>query len=160
MAARFLASLGFFCLFQGNVALSQENPPEIADAMHYTRIYSDSNGQSHFSTELKLFSLVEFSPLLPPVSVSESITTSDIVILSAPAQGVADWHPVPRRQINIILIGEVEIEVSDGKIRSFGPGSLILGEDTEGIGHITRVISDVDAYFAVISLVDKNAGHK
>ena len=160
MAARFLASIGFFCLFQGNLASGQENPLEVADAMYYTRIYSDSTEQSHFSTELKLFSLVEFSPLLPPVSVSESIDTSDIVIISAPAQGVADWHPVPRRQINIILTGEVEIEVSDGEKRRFGPGSLILGEDTEGVGHITRVISDVDAYFAVISLVDKNAGYK
>lgn len=156
MAARFLASLVFFCLFQGNVASGQENPPEVADAMHYTRIYSDSNGQSHFSTELKLFSRVEFSPLLPPVSVSGSVTTRDIVIISAPAQGVADWHPVPRRQINIILTGEVEIEVSDGEKRRFGPGSFIVGEDTEGMRHITRVISDVDAYFAVITLVYEN----
>lgn len=78
-----------------------------------------------------------------------------MVVLSAPARGVADWHPVPGRQVNIMLSGEIEIEVSDGEKRRFGPGSYILGEDADGMGHITRVVGSEAAYFVVVTLADQ-----
>lgn len=124
----------------------------VAEPMNYTRIYADSAGESRFESLQHIFLLVEFSPHLPPVSSSNPAATSNMVVLSAPAEGVADWHPVPRRQINIILAGEVEIEVSDGEKRRFGPGSYILGEDTSGRGHIARVVGSDDAYFVVVAL--------
>jgi len=34
--------------------------------------------------------------------------------------------------------GRVELEVSDGEKRVFGPGSVLLLEDTTGKGHVTR----------------------
>ena len=98
------------------------------------------------------FQLVSFSPNVPPVSAGQPSVVTNMVVLSAPVGGVADWHPVPRRQINIVLSGEVEIEVSDGEKRRFGPGSYLLGEDTAGKGHVTRVIGDEAVYFAVIAL--------
>jgi len=36
------------------------------------------------------------------------------------------------------LTGEVEIQTSDGDIRRFGPGSILLAEDLSGKGHISR----------------------
>jgi len=51
-----------------------------------------------------------------------------------------------------MLSGNIEIEVSDGEVRKFGTGSLILGEDTIGGGHITRVLSISYVYFAVLTL--------
>ena len=156
MFARFLVVITF--LTTGDMTHGQSSSIEVADPLIISRIYSDSAGQSHFSDELQSFSLIEFSPELPPVSAGESMSANNVVILSAPAYGVADWHAVPRRQINIILGGEVEIEVSDGEKRRFGPGSFILGEDTDGVGHITRVVSDGDAYFAVISLDEAEGG--
>lgn len=107
---------------------------------------------SHFSDEDMPFTLVNFSPHLPPVSAANPIPATTLVVLSAPAFGTADWHPVPRKQFNLVLRGEVEVEVSDGEVRRFGPGSLILGEDTEGKGHLTRVVGEGDVYFAVVSL--------
>lgn len=136
---------------------AQEHNASVSAAkpLEFTRIYADSMGASHFSTETMTFSLTDFAPPLPPVSVASPNATSSLVVISAPAGGVADWHPVPRRQFNIILSAEVEVEVSDGEVRRFGPGSLILGEDTEGKGHITRVVSSTGCYFAVVALATK-----
>lgn len=118
----------------------------------FTRIYVDSAGTSHFSDEEMAFETKKFNSELPPVSIAKPNATSHMVVITAPSGGKADWHTVPQRQYNVIFSGEVEIEVSDGETRRFGPGSLILGEDTTGKGHITRVVGDSDVYFAVISL--------
>ena len=154
MSRRLMASIVLLGLAGLGEAQEEDVAGEVAEPFNYTRIYVDADGNSHFSTEPMSFSLVEFSPDLPPVSATNPMNVGNLVVLSAPAGGIADWHPVPRRQLNIMLAGKVEIEVSDGEVRRFGPGSFILGEDTAGTGHITRVVSDVDTYFAVISLPD------
>ncbi len=123
-----------------------------AKPFKFTRIYSDSSGNTHFNSEEMSFRSIKFSPQLPSVSVTKPNGTNNMVVITAPTGGKADWHCVPREQFNIILSGEVEIEVSDGEVRRFGPGSLILGEDTKGKGHITRVLSNSDVCFAVITL--------
>lgn len=131
-------------------------PEKAAQPLEYVRIYHDSAGESHFASENLSLSLVTFSPDLPPVSAAASLPGSRLTVVSAPAGGVADWHTVPRRQINIMLSGTVEIEVSDGEVRRFGPGSYILGEDTEGSGHRTTVVGNIDAYFAVFAIDDES----
>jgi hypothetical protein len=118
----------------------------------YTKIYADSTGASHFSDEYTPLSSIDFAPPLPPVAATSPLPASNLMVLAVPGGAVADWHPVPRRQINIILTGEVEIKVSDGETRRFGPGSWILGEDTWGQGHITRVVSNETTLYAVITL--------
>lgn len=47
---------------------------------------------------------------------------------------------MPKRQYGITLSGHVEIETGDGTIRRFGPGDVMLAEDTTGRGHLTRVV--------------------
>jgi hypothetical protein len=37
-----------------------------------------------------------------------------------------------------MLEGEVEIQTSDGEIRTFSPGEIVLVEDTMGKGHKSR----------------------
>ncbi len=49
-------------------------------------------------------------------------------------------HPAPRREVGVILDGKLEVEVSSGDRRQFGPGSLVFLEDTSGTGHIPRVL--------------------
>lgn len=141
------------------VAGSDGASEKIAQPLEYVRIYHDSAGQSHFASEKLSLSLVTFSPDLPPVSAAAPLPGSRLTIMSAPAGGVADWHTVPRRQVNIMLSGTVQIEVSDGEVRRFGPGSYILGEDTEGSGHRTTVVRNADAYFAVFAL-DEESGQE
>jgi hypothetical protein len=52
-------------------------------------------------------------------------------------------HVAPRRQFIVHLAGESEVEVSDGEVRRFGPGSVLLVEDVTGSGHTTRRVGDV-----------------
>lgn len=46
-----------------------------------------------------------------------------------------DWHVAPQRQYIVMLAGLVEIQVSDGESRTFGPGDIVQMEDVTGRGH-------------------------
>jgi uncharacterized cupin superfamily protein len=52
-----------------------------------------------------------------------------------------DWHNAPRRQFIVMLEGTVEIEVGAGTTRRFGPGDILLAEDTTGRGHRSRTVN-------------------
>jgi hypothetical protein len=65
---------------------------------------------------------------------------------------LSTYHPVPRRQYVITLCGQVEIETGDGTIRRFGPGDVMLAEDTIGHGHITRVVGGQPRHYVFIPL--------
>ena len=51
-----------------------------------------------------------------------------------------DWHNASRRQFLIVIKGKMEIVVGDGSQRQFGPGDVLLAEDTTGRGHISRAV--------------------
>jgi len=70
------------------------------------------------------------------------------------AQYFVDWHNAPRRQFVINLAGEVEITVSDGEQRRFGPGTILLAEDVTGKGHISRGVGDSDRLSIFVPLAD------
>ncbi len=42
------------------------------------------------------------------------------------------------------------METTDGTVRRFGPGDLVLLEDTSGGGHVTRNTGDGSATFLVV----------
>jgi hypothetical protein len=92
------------------------------------------------------FELKDFAPPALPISVGEAFATRGMAVLSSPAGWEGDWHPTPRRQFIIVLTGGLEVEVSDGEMRRFGPGSVILVEDTDGKGHVSRVLGDERGY--------------
>ena len=50
------------------------------------------------------------------------------------------------------ILGTVEVTVSDGEVRQFGPGSVALLEDTVGKGHVTHAVSDHGAEAMFIHL--------
>ena len=71
-----------------------------------------------------------------------------------------DWdgstpHPAPRRQLFYTLRGAYEVTASDGTVRSFPAGSLLLLEDTTGAGHTTRAVGDGDVLIAAVTLADR-----
>jgi len=100
--------------------------------MHATRIYADERGCSHFeSLDIPL----EEGPL---GSVSTLVPGAGVIFRTTAAGWSADFHPAPRRQFVITLVGEVEIECGDGSVRRFGPGDVVLADDTTGQGHISR----------------------
>ncbi len=131
-----------------------DKPIEVAPPMSYVRIYSDSEGETHFSDEPLTFTLEDYAPPAPPISVSKKLASESMVFISSPHGWFGDWHPVPRRQLMLMLSGELEVEVSDGEKRRFLPGSVAMVEDTTGRGHASRVVSGERAYMMAIPLKD------
>lgn len=124
----------------------------VADPLNYVKIYSDADGESHFAVEEISFTLRDFSPPAPPVSLSQLGKAARLLLLSNPPGWFGDWHPSPHRQFLFLLEGELEMQVSDGEVRRFGPGSIVLLEDTAGKGHVTRVVSKERMLLAAVPL--------
>ena len=124
----------------------------------YVRLYADADGESHFLDEEMELRSVNFAPPAPPLNVSAYTPTKQFALLSGPRGWVGDWHPTPTRQFMIWLSGEADIEVSDGEVRRFKPGSILLLEDTAGKGHVSRVVGG-DVTVAVVQLADSSSGH-
>ena len=108
--------------------------------MRYVRIFSDAAGASHFQD-------VEVPPAPPADAdadadadtlISERLPVSGLMFRNVRSSAAPAWHVAPRRQFVVHIEGEVEVEVSDGEVRRFAPGSVVLVEDTHGAGHITR----------------------
>ena len=106
--------------------------------MKVTRVYSGSDGQSHFG-EIE----VEIEKLQPGEGIVFRHVVSDYL---------NDWHQAPRRQYVINLSGESEVEVGDGTKRRLGPGAIYLADDTTGQGHISRAIGSQPRVFVTIPL--------
>ncbi len=104
--------------------------------MKITRLYTGSDGESHFEDiEIPL----EDSGDIGVVSQLQDAT--GIIFRETAPDYDYDWHTVPRRQYVITLRGAVDIEVGDGTIRRFGPGDILLAEDTTGKGHRSRAVN-------------------
>ena len=92
--------------------------------MKITRLYTGTDGQSNFD-DIE----VDTGKLQPG---------DGVIFRDATPDHVNSWHRAPRRQYVINLSGETEIEIGDGTKRRFGPGDILLAEDTSGQGHISR----------------------
>ena len=123
--------------------------------MRYTRIYSDSGGESHFDEQTVDLVPSNFAPPAPPLNVSAPIPTAQMVFISSPPDWLGDWHPAPRRQYWIQVAGQIDVEVSDGEVRRFDPGDIALLEDVTGKGHVTRVAGSGDMQGVFVQLPDQ-----
>jgi hypothetical protein len=104
-----------------------------------TRIYTGPDGKTKLE-ELEL-------PLKPRDSgsdVSASMAVSSLQFRRTTPAYSLDWHPAPRRQLVVTLAGESEIEVEGGRTIRFGPGHILLAEDTSGQGHKSRAVPGTD----------------
>jgi len=141
----FLSLLLFLSINCQNQKMANKN-------LKFVRLYADSTGESHFEDLEIEFKPVNYAPPAPSLNISEFTPATHYGFLSAPPGWYGDWHPTPKRQLFLYLAGEVEAKASDGEVRIFGPGSIILAEDTTGKGHTSRVIGSIDALMAVIPL--------
>ena len=110
--------------------------------MNYTRVYCDRAGESHFEEVSVPLAPVDLAPPAPPLHLAAPIPAERLIPAEFPHGWTGTWHPAPRRQFYFQLSGTLEVKVSDGQVRRFGTGSLILLEDTTGKGHCTRVLGD------------------
>lgn len=109
--------------------------------MNYARIYSDEHGETHFEDVVPEASEERYASAT--WLISSPLPVSGLLFRDVAIEYPDEPHVAPRRQFIIHLAGEAEIEVSDGEIRRFGPGSVLLVEDVTGKGHKTRRVGSV-----------------
>lgn len=98
-----------------------------------TRIYSDTNGDSHFediNIPLKNDGDIGF--------LSQEQAVKGIIFREVNPSYNYDFHNAPQRQYIILLDGGVEIETSLGDKRIFKTGEILLVEDISGKGYRTK----------------------
>jgi quercetin dioxygenase-like cupin family protein len=130
--------------------LAADTAESIPPPLTYLHVYADAAGASHFREEHFNFSRGRDGD--NSIHVMEAKGGATLLRLKAGA--VEDWHNAPRAWFLIVLQGASEVTTSDGQKRRFGPGSVVLLDDTTGKGHRTRAIGKVDHIAAVIPVAD------
>jgi hypothetical protein len=114
-----------------------------------TRIYSDTNGESHFEdVKLPLSEAGEIGFL------SKGIPAKEVIFRKVKPSYDYDFHNAPQKQFIILLDGEIEIETSLGEKRTFKGGDILLMEDTQGKGHKTRNLQNIERN-SIFIILDK-----
>ncbi len=118
--------------------------------MRYVRIYSEDGGGSAFEDVDAAMSERHVVDGVPPLLVSEPLPVTALIFVEQ-RPGDPDWEPhvAPRRQWVMCLRGRVAIAVSSGERREFGPGELVLLEDTEGKGHVSTPLTEEFAFVMI-----------
>lgn len=119
----------------------------------YSRLYADDQGESHFDDVEVELTAANFAPPAPPLYLSPSMAATQFGFLGAPTgwDGSA-WHPTPTRQIFITVAGTYQVTASDGTVRDFPVGTVLLLEDTTGKGHSTRNVGEGECFIALAQL--------
>lgn len=121
----------------------------------YIRLYADAEGHSCFedvTLPAETRGVVE-SDLV--ATFSAPIPTHAVMFRHVMREADGERpHTAPRRQFIIQLAGECEVEACHGEKRRMVPGTVLLVEDVEGHGHITRRVGDDQRLTLVIPLAD------
>ncbi len=120
--------------------------------MKYMRLYADEHGESHAEEIEAAFVPMDFAPPAPPLEVSAPVDSTRHHFLRFPAGWDSGFHPSPRRQVFVVLSGEVEGTTSDGTTMSLVPGDVLLMEDTSGKGHTAKAMGGVEAVALMVHL--------
>lgn len=118
--------------------------------IEYLRIYSDPDGSSHFEIKKIDMELKDFAPPAPPLMASPAEAADKSLFLELSPEWYGDWHPTPVRQWMILLTGELEFEVGDGRKSIQKAGDIVLLDDTSGVGHQTKVVGKESVRLAAI----------
>ena len=115
----------------------------------YIRIHSDDSGETHFDEVAG--SATPPTPA-PPALFASPIETRRVMFCRLRGDLVVGRHPAPASHFFVLLSGEIEGQVSDGDLRRFGPGAVLLLEDLTGRGHTTRAVGGAGAQAMLVSL--------
>ncbi|MEL7156347.1 MAG: hypothetical protein AAFN30_07085 [Actinomycetota bacterium] len=121
--------------------------------MQLVRIYTGDDGRSHF--EDLTVDLADHGSLSG--SISDLWAGSGVLFRAVDGSYALDFHNAPQRQLVVNLTGSVEIETGDGTTRIIGPGEILLAEDVDGQGHISRNVGGAPRTCLFIPL-DDDAG--
>lgn len=138
-----IASLFAVCAFAAD-------QPASAPTLTYTHLYTDSNGVTHFK-EGKL----GFEASRPGGPLRHALMDkTGAAFLWLKAGQKEDWHVAPQRWLLVSVQGTSEVTASDGQVRRFPPGSIVLMDDTTGKGHITHAVGRTDHIALVVPVTD------
>ena len=115
-----------------------------------TRIYTGDDGKTH-AEELD----VSLGQPRGATELSESVPVTSIQFRRTSPDYFIDWHTAPRRQYVITLAGESVVEIGDGSTIRLHPGHILLAEDIEGQGHISRAVGSEDRISIFVPLADQ-----
>lgn len=118
----------------------------------YVRLFSDDQGESHFQDIETDLNSVEFAPGIPPLRISKGFEATEASFFGAPVGWKSDWHPSSGRHLFAVLAGVWEVTASDGEVRTFAKGDVLLVDDTTGKGHRSRVTSVEDSLALLVTL--------
>lgn len=114
-----------------------------------TRLFADEQGESHFEEIEFSMDSVQYAPPAPALHISQPIPSSNCFWFRFPQDWHDAAHPSPRRQLFIVLEGEVEGWTSTGTIKTFNAGDRLLMEDTSGKGHGARPVGGEALAFVI-----------
>jgi len=120
-------------------------------------LYADEQGESHWEDLDVGLVATEYAPPAPPINVSSPVESRQLIFLSVPSGWMGDWHPSPARQFMLFTEGKLEVQTSDGDVRQFRAGDVVLGEDIHGKGHRSRVVGEGKLSAVVIQLPDETS---
>src|SRR4051812_6490980 len=109
--------------------------------MDYVRIVTGADGETHFEDVAP--AMVQERYADASWAISEPVAVSSLRFRRVDVDYPDEPHVAPRRQVIVFLRGGAEVEVSDGEVRRFGPGDVLVVEDVTGKGHTTRGLGDV-----------------
>jgi hypothetical protein len=125
--------------------------------MELLEIYADEGGETHFRRTDMPMELRNFAPPSQPINVSAEVPSTTSVFLVAPPGWDEEFHPTPRRQFAIMLRGKATISATDGETINVEPGNIILLNDQDSKGHLTRVQGKEDAAFLLVGTQQNGA---
>lgn len=94
--------------------------------MQFCRLYTGSDGKSHFEEMDQGQTSKEFFGIHP---------VKGLVFKKDAPKHILGFHNAPRRQWVITLSGSVEIGIGNGTVKTFRAGDVFLAEDVTGQGH-------------------------
>jgi hypothetical protein len=104
--------------------------------MRVTRLYTGADRRSHFEDiEIELDDHGIIGHL------SRRHPASGLIFRYTDGDYDYHWHNAPERQYIVILEGALEIEIGDGSRRLFEAGDIVLAEDVDGQGHVSRAVA-------------------
>ncbi|NUR92336.1 MAG: cupin domain-containing protein [Nonomuraea sp.] len=109
--------------------------------MRYTEVTRTEAGGSAFAEATLPLTVGQVAPGVPAMAVAALPSRAGVQFLRSDAFD-SEPHPAPREQWVVMLRGTIEVTVTDGSRRRFGPGDLVLVTDTTGTGHTTTAVGD------------------
>jgi hypothetical protein len=114
--------------------------------MKYVRLFAGPDGESHF--EDIAFEFNSEPPMRFPVSEWQPA----VIFMNFPPELPPEMHRARARLLHILVAGSWAMQTSDGEVRHFHPGDVVLAEDMTGKGFMTWTTSQEPAMLARIQL--------